>query len=176
VKLLTWLTCLICTLDLNDLVDFQALKALYLNATNDFMTKKNSILVVDDSKDDVFLLCRAFKRAGLEHSLIHVLDGEEAVNYLSGENRFSDRTRYPLPSLMLLDVKMPRLNGFDVLHWLVTRNELKTLRVIMFSSSFQSEDVEKAKVLGATDYLTKPTGSEGFDQVVQSIASKWLPL
>jgi len=140
------------------------------------MMKKIPILVVDDSKDDVFLLCRAFKRAGLQHSLIHVSDGEEAVDYLTGENRFSDRARYPLPNLMLLDVKMPRLNGFDVLHWLVTRTDLKKLRVIMFSSSFEREDVEKAKVLGATDYLTKPTGSEGFDQVVQTIASKWLSL
>jgi len=140
------------------------------------MMKKIPILVVDDSKDYVFLLCRAFKRAGLQHSLIHVSDGEEAVDYLTGENRFSDRARYPLPNLMLLDVKMPRLNGFDVLHWLVTRTDLKKLRVIMFSSSFEREDVEKAKVLGATDYLTKPTGSEGFDQVVQTIASKWLSL
>src|SRR5436309_2288972 len=102
------------------------------------MTKMVPILVVDDSNDDVFLLCRAFKRAGIEHALIHVSDGEEAVDYLSGHNHFSDRARYPLPSLMLLDVKMPRLNGFDVLHWLVTRNDLKKLRVIMFSSSFET--------------------------------------
>jgi len=138
------------------------------------MTKKVPILVVDDSKDDVFLLCRAFKRAGLDPSLIHVMDGEEAVDYLSGQNRFTDRSRYPLPSLMLLDIKMPKLNGFDVLQWLLTRKDFKELLVVMFSSSFQGEDVEKAKVLGATDYLTKPTGSEGFDQVVQTIASKWL--
>jgi len=139
------------------------------------MTKKLPILVVDDSKDDVFLLCRAFKRAGLDPSLIHVRDGEEAVDYLSGENPFTDRARYPLPTLMLLDVKMPKLDGFDVLQWILTRNELNNLRVVMFSSSFQREDVEKAKVLGAVDYLTKPTGIEGFDDVVQTIARKWLP-
>ena len=139
------------------------------------MIKRVPILVVDDSKDDVFLLCRAFTRAGLDPSLIHVRDGEEAVDYLSGENGFTDRSRYPLPRLMLLDIKMPKLDGFDVLRWLLTRKDLEKIPVVMLSSSFQQEDVVRAKVLGATDYLTKPTGFEGFTQVVQTIASKWLP-
>ena len=138
------------------------------------MTKKVPILVVDDSKEDVFLLCHAFKRAGLDLSLIHVHDGEEAVHYLNGENSFTDRSRYPMPSLVLLDVKMPKLSGFDVLEWLLTRQDLKDLPVVMFSSSFQQDDKEKAKVLGAADYLTKPTGTEGYDEVVQTIATKWL--
>jgi len=138
------------------------------------MAQMIPILVVDDSKDDVFFLCRAFEKAGLNYSINHVLDGEEAVDYLSGENGFTDRSRYPLPALMLLDVKMPKLNGFDVLEWLLTRKDLEKLPVVMFSSSFQPEDIEKAKALGATDYLSKPTGFEGFEQVVQTIASRWL--
>ena len=138
------------------------------------MTKRAPILVVDDSKDDVFLLRRAFKKAGLRSSLIHVWDGEEAVDYLSGENHFTDRSRYPLPGLMLLDIKMPRQDGFDVLRWLLTRKDLEKIPVVMFSSSFEQEDIEQAKVLGATDYFTKPAGPEGFDEVVQTIASKWL--
>ena len=108
------------------------------------MTKRAPILVVDDSKDDVFLLCRAFKKAGLGSSLIHVRDGEEAVDYLTGENPFTDRSRYPLPRLMLLDIKMPKLDGFDVLRWLLTRKDLETIPVVMFSSSFEQEDVEQA--------------------------------
>ena len=140
------------------------------------MTKRAPILVVDDSKDDVFLLCRAFKKAGLGSSLIHVRDGEEAVDYLTGENPFTDRSRYPLPSLVLLDIKMPKLDGFDVLRWLLTRKDLEKIPVVMFSSSFEQEDVEQAKVLGATDYFTKPAGPEGFDKVVQTIASKWLAM
>jgi len=138
------------------------------------MAKKVLILVVDDNKDDVFFLRRAFEKAGLDHSIIHVWDGEEAVDYLSGVNGFTDRFRYPFPTLMLLDVKMPKLNGFDVLQWLLTRKDLQKLPVVMFSSSFQPEDIEKAKTLGAADYLSKPNGSEGFDQVVQTIASRWL--
>jgi CheY-like chemotaxis protein len=140
------------------------------------MTKKVSILVVDDNKDDVFLLRYAFKKAGLDPSLIHVGDGEEAVNYLAGQKCYTDRSRYPLPILILLDVKMPKLGGFDVLEWLLTRQDLKELPVVMFSSSFQTEDVEKAKALGAADYLTKPTGVEGFDEIIQTIANKWLAL
>src|SRR5262249_49500613 len=131
------------------------------------IAQKSPILVVDDSNDDVFFLCRAFERAGLDHSIVHVSDGEEAVDYLSRISGFTDRSRYPLPILMLLDVKMPKLNGFDVLQWLLTRKDLQKFPVVMFSSSTQPEDIEKAKTLGATDYLTKPNGFEGFDQVVQ---------
>jgi len=138
------------------------------------MANKIPILMVDDSKDDVFLLCRAFEKAGLDNSILHVSDGQEAVEYLSGENGFEDRSRYPLPKLMLLDVKMPRRDGFDVLQWLLTRKDLEKLPVVMFSSSSEPEDVEKAMALGATDYLSKPTGAEGFDQVVQTIATRWL--
>src|SRR6266436_9869148 len=117
------------------------------------MVNKIPILVVDDSEDDVFFLCRAFEKAGLDNSIVHVWDGEEAVDYLSGQNAFADRSRYPLPKLMLLDVKMPKLNGFDVLQWLLTRTDLEKLPVVMLSSSFQPEDKEKAKALGATEYL-----------------------
>ena len=138
------------------------------------MPNKVPILVVDDSEDDVFFLRRAFEKAGLKSPIIHLSDGEEAVDYLSGENGFTDRSRCPLPKLMLLDVKMPKRDGFDVLQWLLTHNDLKNFPVVMLSSSLQPEDVEKAKALGAKDYLNKPTGSEGFDQIVQTIASRWL--
>jgi CheY-like chemotaxis protein len=138
------------------------------------MASNIPILVVDDNEDDVFFLCRAFEKAGLNHPIIHVSDGEEAVDYLSGENGFADRSQYPLPKLMLLDVKMPRRDGFDVLQWLLTRKDLEKLPVVMLSSSLRPEDVEKAKALGAIEYLCKPIESEGFDQVVQTIASRWL--
>ena len=138
------------------------------------MANKIPILVVDDSEDDVYFLCRAFEKAGLKHPITHVSDGEEAVDYLSGENGFTDRSRYPLPKLMLLDVKMPRRDGFDVLQWLLTRKDLDKLPVVMLSSSLRPEDVAKAKVLGATEYLCKPVESEGFGQIVQTIASRWL--
>ena len=137
------------------------------------MANKVPILVVDDDEGDVFFLRRAFKMAGLDHWIIHVLDGEQALDYLRGRNNFTDRSYYPLPSLILLDVKMPKRDGFDVLQ-LLTRDELEALTVVMFSSAFHQEDIEKAKALGAKDYLRKPAGAEGFYQAVQTIASRWL--
>jgi len=131
------------------------------------------ILVVDDNKDDVFILARAFKKARLNHSIIHLLDGQQALDYLSGQNG-ADRSHYPLPSLMLLDVKMPRNDGFDVLRWLQVHKEVVSPPVVMLSSSALPEDIEKAKALGAAGYLVKPSEFEDFNQVVQTIASKWL--
>src|SRR6185295_4129414 len=100
-----------------------------------------------DNEQDVFFLRRAFKIAGLDPWIIHVLDGEQALDYLRGLNNFTDRSYYPLPNLMLLDVMMPKRDGFDVLQSL-TRHELENLTVVMFSSSFHYEAVEKAKALG----------------------------
>jgi len=134
------------------------------------VANKVPILVVDDNKDDVFFLCRAFEKEGFDNSIIHVWDGQEAVDYLRGENGFEDRSRYPLPSLMVLDIKMPKLNGFDVLQWLLTRDDLEKFPVVMLSSSPQPEDMERARDLGAADYLTKPVDVEAFGQVVQNIA------
>src|SRR5260370_3326550 len=103
------------------------------------MVNKIPILVVDDSEDDIFFLCRAFEKAGLDNSIVHVSDGEEAVDYLSGENGFADRSRYPLPQLMLLDVKMPRRDGFDVLQWLLTPQDPEKLSRVMVRSSLLSK-------------------------------------
>ena len=137
------------------------------------MANKVPILVVDDDEQDVFFLRRAFKIAGLDPWIIHVLDGEQALDYLRGLNNFKDRSYYPLPKLILLDVKMPKRDGFDVLR-LLTRQELENLTVVMFSSSFHQDAIEKAKALGAADYLRKPTVAEGFYQTVQTITRRWL--
>jgi CheY-like chemotaxis protein len=107
------------------------------------MANKLPILVVDDDEQDVFLLRRAFKMAGLDPWIIHVLDGEEALDYLRGQNNFKDRSYYPLPNLILLDIKMPKRDGFDVLQ-LLTRDEQKL------------HDMNRAYLLGAASFLLKP--------------------
>src|SRR5215213_787293 len=101
------------------------------------MSKRLPILVADDDEQDIFLLRRAFSKAGLSNLILDVHDGEEAIKYLVGNNDFADRTRYPMPALLLLDVKMPKANGFDVLKWLQTRPELADMPVVMLSSSSQ---------------------------------------
>jgi len=132
------------------------------------------ILVADDEKNDIFFLRRAFQKAGLNALIIGVPDGEEVEKYLSGEDSFSDRSRFPLPGLLVLDIKMPKRDGFDVLKWLQGRDELKDMTVVMLSSSSQDSDIRRARELGARDYFVKPSDFEQLTELVQTIAQRWL--
>lgn len=99
------------------------------------MSKNLTILVADYDSKDLFLLSRAFKKTGLKHFVATVKNGQEAIDYLSGNPPFNDRTQAPLPNLVLLDLKMPKASGFDVLTWLQTQKPLRHVPVIAFSSS-----------------------------------------
>lgn len=138
------------------------------------MTKSAPILVADDEKNDIFFLRRAFQKAGLNALIIEVPDGEEVEKYLAGEDSFSDRSRFPMPGLVVLDIKMPKRDGFDVLKWLQSRDELKDLTVVMLSSSSQDSDIRKARELGARDYFVKPSDFDQLTELVQTIAQRWL--
>lgn len=114
------------------------------------------ILLVEDNEDDVFFMRRAFKQAGLTNRLELAHNGEAAIQYLSGANPFQDREKFPLPGLIFLDLKMPILNGFDVLSWIKTQPRLNTIPVAVLSSSPEDRDMKKAYELGARCYLIKP--------------------
>jgi CheY-like chemotaxis protein len=114
------------------------------------------ILAAEDEESDAFILRLAFERAGLPNPLIIVRDGQEAVNYLSGSPPYADRFAHPLPAVVMLDLKMPRRTGFDVLAWMAERPELKSLRAVILSSSSAEADIQKARGLGALDYFIKP--------------------
>jgi CheY-like chemotaxis protein len=114
------------------------------------------ILLVDDNWDDVMLIQRAFERAGLHHIIISVPSGMDAVAYLNGDAPYKDRLRYPLPDLMLLDIKMPATDGFEVLRWVRQQPEFSKLCVVMLTSSDEIRDVNQAYQLGATSFLVKP--------------------
>ncbi|HEX3801019.1 MAG TPA: response regulator [Verrucomicrobiae bacterium] len=113
------------------------------------------ILYAEDNPDDMLILKMAFKRAGFAHALHCVDDGQEAICWLRGDNRYADRKKYPLPDLLILDLKMPKKSGFDVLEWLKEKDELKHLPVVVLSSSDDARDLKRTAALGVTKYLQK---------------------
>ena len=142
------------------------------------MEKQNvgtgAVLLADDDSNDIFFLRRAFQKVGLAYAVLDVPDGEKAIEYLCGENRFCDRTRYPMPELLMLDLKMPKINGFEVLEWLKTRDDLRGLKVVVLSSSGLAADQQKARALGAHDYRVKPADLEDMVSLVKEVARQWL--
>ena len=138
------------------------------------MTMVKRVLVAEDDPSDAFLLQRAFAVAKIPATLHFVRDGQEAIDYLMGEAGFSNRTNHPLPDLMLLDLKMPKLNGFDVLSWLRAKPGLKRLLVTVLTSSDQPVDINRAYDLGANSYLLKPHGSSDLLNLVQRLQRYWL--
>jgi len=121
------------------------------------MNPKQTILLVDDSENDLLLMRAAFELAETNPPLQEVRNGEEAIAYLSGDGPYCDRLRYPLPAIMLLDLNMPRKNGFDVLAWVRSQPKIKRLTVIILTASMRTEDVERAFDLGASSFLVKPS-------------------
>lgn len=136
-----------------------------------------TILLADDDPNDVFLMQRAFKRIGYRNLLQVVANGEEAVRYLSGDGRFGDRSCFPLPSLVLLDLKMPRKSGLEVLTWVRAQPcGIRRIPVIVLTSSKQAVDVNQAYDLGANSYLVKPLTFERLVEIVGSLNQYWLSL
>ena len=136
--------------------------------------KTAAILVADDDENDLFFLRRAIQRAGLANPLFVAHDGQEAIDYLAGVPPYENRMRFPLPGLLLLDLKMPRVNGFDVLAWWSQHPDLKKIRVVVLSSSSHEEDVRKARDLGAHDFKTKPSEFEHLVQLIRDVYRCWL--
>ncbi len=136
------------------------------------ISNASHVLVADDDENDVFLLRFAFQKAGLPHTLIHVRDGQETINYLTANASNSDYQSKP--NLLLLDLKMPLVDGFDVLVWLQARPELTTLPVVVLSSSSLAADKKKAKDLGAKDYLAKPTDMDELTKLAHTLHERWL--
>jgi CheY-like chemotaxis protein len=135
-----------------------------------------TLLVAEDSSGDAFLLQQALSKAGIRVSAHFVKDGQEALDYLQGLNLFADRSTYPLPTLLLTDLKMPRMDGFDVLAWLRQQPGLRRLPAVVFSSSALPEDVSRAYDLGANSYLVKPMDFKDWKTVVKALESYWLEI
>ena len=137
---------------------------------------QSTVLLVEDDPNDVLLIQRAFRRANLAHVIQTVEDGEEAVAYLSGKPPYADRDRYTLPTLMLLDLKLPRKSGLEVLHWVRQQDGLKRLPVVVLTSSRETADVNRAYDLGANSYLVKPVAFESLLEMVKALNLYWMIL
>ena len=140
------------------------------------MNSKTVILHVEDDPNDVVLVGLAFRKAGLGVNLQVVNDGEQAVQYLSGKGPYGDRHAFPIPALVLLDVKLPRRSGLEVLSWVRGCEELRRLPVVMLTSSNQAGDVNRAYDLMANSYLVKPSALEELVELVKKITGYWLEL
>jgi CheY-like chemotaxis protein len=133
-----------------------------------------TILLVEDSEDDVFFMTRAFKAAGMLLPLARVQNGQEAIDYLSGKPPYHDRAQFPWPSLVLLDLKMPFISGFEVLRWIRHQSPCARMPVIVFTTSNQERDVETAYELGVNAYVVKPDGPDKSSDLADLIKRFWL--
>lgn len=135
-----------------------------------------AILLVEDNPDDVLLIRRAFRKAHIVNPLFVVGDGEQAIAYLSGTGPYADRRTYPLPMLILLDLKLPRVSGFEVLAWLRRQPRLKRMPVVVLTSSRESPDINRAYELCANSYLVKPVAFDDLLEMMKTLNLYWLIL
>lgn len=133
-----------------------------------------SILIVEDDENDLLFLRMAFEKVGIDNAVHTVNDGSQAIDYLSGTGIYGDRDKFPFPSLMMLDLKMPIVNGFEVLDWWHESGQRSDLPIIVLSGSPLSQDIEKARSLGATAYRVKRAGDPTLLNLACEIRDHWL--
>jgi CheY-like chemotaxis protein len=133
-----------------------------------------TLLLVEDEESSAFFFQHVMTKLGMTEVLQVAQDGREAIDYLQGRARFNDRTQFPLPDLIILDLKMPRVTGFEVIAWIRDQPELRKLIVIMMSASSSEEDISRAYELGANAYIVKPSGLDQLTDVLSSIQQFWL--
>jgi len=137
------------------------------------MDRNLTILIAEDSEDDGLFLERAFRKIGMKNAVQILTDGQEALDYLRGAGKYEDRHRFPFPSVLFTDIKMPRVNGFELLEWLRDHPECKVIPTIIFSSSEQAEDVERAYQLGANAYFVKPASLPELEDMMRYAYEFW---
>src|SRR6185295_16739140 len=122
--------------------------------------EKSVVLLVEDCDDDVDITRRAFAKAGLPNPLYVVCNAAEGIAYLEGRGEYFNRAEFPVPDLVLLDINMPGGDGFTLLRWVRAHSGLKGLRIVMLTTSDESQDIDTAYRLGANSYIVKPSSFE----------------
>ncbi len=140
------------------------------------MNEWSIILLVEDSPDDAELIQYAFEKAGIQNPLNIVTDGDAAVEYIGRTGAYADRTGHPLPELILLDLKLPRRSGFEVLKFIREHKPTKHTPVVVLTSSGQDEDVHRSYEFGANSYLVKPIGRDALIEMARTLKAYWIKL
>jgi DNA-binding response OmpR family regulator len=136
--------------------------------------KLPTLALAEDNADDVFFMKRAMAAAGIANPLEILGDGRQVLEYFEGKGRYADRDAHPLPRLLLLDLKLPLMSGFQVLEWLRGRPMARVMPIIVLTSSGQAKDINRAYELGANSYLIKPSGGENLLNQMKAIKFYWL--
>jgi CheY-like chemotaxis protein len=138
------------------------------------MSEKIALLLVEDNEDDAFLMKRSLKTAGMDQPLHVAEDGQQAIDYLAGRGPYADRSKYPLPTFVFLDLKLPFKSGHEVLAWIRNQRELAGIIVVVLTSSNQPADLEEAYRLGANSYVVKPAATEQLVQLAVAFRRYWI--
>lgn len=138
------------------------------------MSARRSILIVEDNEDDLFILKRAFKLAGIVNDFRTAEDGQQAIDYLQGVAPFDDREAYPVPAIVLLDLKLPIKTGLEVLAWIKQQPALGGVIILILTSSSEDKDVTRAYELGANAFLVKPASADKLTDMVRALDCFWL--
>jgi CheY-like chemotaxis protein len=138
------------------------------------VSENGPILLAEDNPDDALLFELAFRKAGLSNPIYTVSDGDLAIEYLKGEGAHQDRTRFPIPRLLIVDLKMQRVGGFEVLAWVRKSPQWRCLPVIVLTTSYYGPDIKAAYELGANSFLTKPNEFNDFVMTVKQMGDYWL--
>jgi PAS domain S-box-containing protein len=133
-----------------------------------------TVLYVEDEESDAMFMKMAFAGKGMESGLRVVGDGRTAIEYLSGAGKYADRKEYPLPSMVLLDLNLPQLPGFEVLKWMRNHRDFARTPVVVFSSSTREDDRARALELGANEFVAKPNSGLKFGEVVDGLRERWM--
>ena len=138
------------------------------------MLNQVEVLLVEDNVHDAEMTIRALRKVNLANNLIHVKDGEEALDFIFAKGKFSDRQQTDLPKVILLDIKMPKVDGIEVLRQLKSRESSKTIPVVIMTSSKEEQDIINSYQLGVNSYVVKPVDFEGFARAVSQLGMYWL--
>ncbi|HZQ17127.1 MAG TPA: response regulator [Terriglobales bacterium] len=135
-----------------------------------------TILLVEDEPTDVALMTRAFEKARVMNPVVHLVDGDEVLRYLAGKGEYADRVKYPLPAVILLDLKLPGATGMQILQWMRVQGEIRRIPVVVLTSDESPKTIDAAYDLGANSYLVKPGNPAEVSRMVQTIQQYWIKL